>query len=484
MSLINDALKDLDARQVGETAQPQVTAEKNTVFKGNYTPLLFAFLLFAAAAVFYLGTLNRGDGSADSGQDSLVHDNNSHQQTEPLPTAHGEKTPVAILAEAAKENVDNPKGQAVSLNGATGMSDQPSDLSSPVDMQQTNKQSELEYWLQQAELAFSRNRLTLPEKQSAWYFYQKILEQDADVTAARQGVEKIQLRYEQLLNSAVAENNIERLSHLLSRVDRVQLQLGNVDTYRNQLLSLKQAADRALAREAPADESRNLGVAALKPSVNIAKTLPTQDRELASQQTRAYNAGQQIAAREKLEGFVSVHPNAVQSLLALFDIHLRENANAKAASLQAKTFRGSVLHDYLGARLLVVQQKFQAAQSILASHPYSELQSLFHAGQMEQNLFERYNGLLAALYQQHKQHLLAAERYQMLVGVDVKNTQYWMGYAISSDSLGHKKNALRAYEQVLKIGDTSEQMVTYASARLQVLSKELQQTIAGASVSQ
>jgi len=58
-----------------------------------------------------------------------------------------------------------------------------------------------------------------------------------------------------------------------------------------------------------------------------------------------------------------------------------------------------------------------------------------------------YYSLLAALYQRNNQAALSAKLYQQLIAIEPGNAIWWLGLAVSLDSLGKHLTAMHAYQQ-------------------------------------
>ncbi|SMF34612.1 hypothetical protein SAMN02745866_02189 [Alteromonadaceae bacterium Bs31] len=518
MSLINDTLRDLDARHKREgaalLAAPEAQARKG---KSNFI-VPGVVLLGVLCLAVYWALPSHTSYTTDTSAEHLSRESASSEQpdqNEQLERKQ-QKAPRAFTAESDKlvsqvesdvpESI-NAAGGLTSLESSPAIEQTSQDLTNNAPespgaagagkpaielvVRELNNEaataiSKEKQLLEKASIALARNRLTLPAEDNAYHFYSLLMQEYPQSIEAEKGIERIESRYKELLELALHNNDAKRLQHLLARVDSVQLRVSGIEHYRSAATRLAEQHQTKLAEQTRPVKTKALAQSEDKTgsmSVSIAKTLATQDRLLSQRQMEAYNAGQVIEAKSALEQFVAAKPSAVLSRLALFDIYLRENAIQQADALRRQAFKGSVLHDYMQAKLFIAKEQFLSARNMLEQHNFSEIQLLYSSGQMDQVFFEQYNSLLAALYQQQKEHLLAAERYQLLVSVDVVNAQYWLGYALSSDSLGHKQNALRAYEQVLRLGDVDKKAQRYVVQRQASLHQELRQNIAGASVS-
>lgn len=71
--------------------------------------------------------------------------------------------------------------------------------------------------LQQAEQRFEQKKYLIPESDSAVFFYQRVLQIDADNRAANEGLQKVAAKYEELARKAFASNRYDRGMRFIDR---------------------------------------------------------------------------------------------------------------------------------------------------------------------------------------------------------------------------------------------------------------------------
>lgn len=117
--------------------------------------------------------------------------------------------------------------------------------------------SPIEQWMQAAQQAVAEYRLTLPADHSALYYYRKVLEQDAEHSAAHKGIMVIGDRYAALSRNALKSGELDKADRYIKRGLRVQpgharwdtLRKG-LDSERKERLAARQAAEQARMRAA------------------------------------------------------------------------------------------------------------------------------------------------------------------------------------------------------------------------------------------
>lgn len=80
--------------------------------------------------------------------------------------------------------------------------------------------------------------------------------------------------------------------------------------------------------------------------------------------------------------------------------------------------------------------------------------------------------LLASLYQQTGNHVLAQRYYTGLLNRDPNNTTWLLGLSISLDSGGERKTALSHYKKILEKGGLDPKILSFVKSRVVQLSKK------------
>ena len=107
----------------------------------------------------------------------------------------------------------------------------------------------------------------------------------------------------------------------------------------------------------------------------------------------------------------------------------------------------------LYARLLLDRDEKDAAVSILRTHrPVAASDT-------------EYDAFLAALLQQLGQYAEAGEIYRKLLTVEPDSGPWWIGLAMSSDSIGNRPDALSAFQRALRADSLKTPLARYARRR-------------------
>lgn len=438
MSIINDMLLDLDARaQVGvaEEARGCLPDRAVTPRAGLYLGCLAVVGVVAAVGfyAYFPARPKMADPHLPSAIAPFVLPNES-AAAGPQPTTAPVARPIVASAISAADGV------AASVNEDTAST------------KITSSEPTVRALLANAEAAFQRNRLTLPERGSALFYFREVLGRDPNNAAAREGLARIERKYRELLGEAVSAADRSQLVFLLDRAKIIGLNL-DFTAYREALVE----------REAqPSD-----------PQIAIEQTPLSRDKAIVREADSLYAGGDKIAARQLLAAFVENYPLAEHARQALFGLYLRDAAFSQAEALLSAWQTEPVAGQMMAARLQVAEGRQLAALDLLAAYSVSELNQLLATGVIEKTLFEQYSALQAALLRATGNNLAAAEKYQMLIGVDPQNSQYWLGFGLASDSLGHYQNARIAYRRVTESRAVARDILTYTQQRLALLQAEV-----------
>ncbi len=107
----------------------------------------------------------------------------------------------------------------------------------------------------------------------------------------------------------------------------------------------------------------------------------------------------------------------------------------------------------LYARLLLDHGEKDAAVGILRTHrPVAASDT-------------EYDAFLAALLQQLGQYAEAGEIYRKLLTVEPDSGPWWIGLAMSSDSIGNRPDALSAFQRALRTDSLKTPLARYARQR-------------------
>ncbi|WP_028876730.1 tetratricopeptide repeat protein [Teredinibacter turnerae] len=461
MSLINDMLRDLDAREKSPNAELENHLGGDRIRIRGYRawPLFFIAIALALTVGFDLLPGAFTSPSDTSTLPSRVVETSSVRtgtSGDTTKTATFDVNEVAaVIASEQPNNVNPVAPQPSDTEHALAEKTLPSssglNVKSPEGEHTGSSgfRSSREKWLSLAALAYEQNRLTLPLENNALYFYRQVLAQMPDDEQAQQGIEKIQQRYKQLLAAAAAKADLERLTFLLGRAERAGFDIHP----ENYAVTVAQTPEK------------NNGAG----QVAITQSLSSQEDAVCADAERMIAAGNGAQAMRVLEAFIAREADAEKARELLFQAYLDSARYADAKAVVDNWATTPVRKQLLDAKWFVAQGEIAQGLGVLEQTSVKRLESMYAAGIISQSLFEQFNALLAALYRSAGNTLAAAERYQALIAMAPSNFAYWLGYALCSDELGHAENALAAYRQVLSDSQLDQSAHTYVTQRVRQL---------------
>ncbi|WP_018415858.1 tetratricopeptide repeat protein [Teredinibacter turnerae] len=460
MSIINDMLRDLDEREKLQNPETDTHVNGDRIRIKGYRswPLLFIAIALALTVGFDLLP-----GASESQPDTPTLPGAAVETASVKAIANGDATNAATLdknqvAEVSGDLSSNANpgahespGTKIAVAEKTVPSSSGLNVASP-EGELTGSvgfHSNREKWLSLAALAYEHNRLTLPLENNALYFYRLVLAQMPDDELAQRGILKIQQRYKQLLSAAAAKADAERLTFLLSRAERAGFDINPA----NYTVTVPQT---------PAKNNSTGQVA-------ITQSLSSKEDAVCAEAERMIVAGNGVQAVRVLEAFTAREADAEKARELLFQTYLDGARYAEAKAVVDSWATNPVHKHLLEARWFVAQGGSAEGLHVLEQTSVKRLESMYAAGIISQPLFEQFNALLAALYRSAGNALAAAERYQALLAMAPSNFAYWLGYALSSDELGHAENALAAYRQVLSDSQLDQSVHAYVTQRVRQL---------------
>ncbi|MDO9476086.1 MAG: hypothetical protein Q7L07_05180 [Pseudohongiella sp.] len=195
-------------------------------------------------------------------------------------------------------------------------------------------------------------------------------------------------------------------------------------------------------------------------SSRVARELSFYDRDRQQVQTalQQWASGQQLTALQTLDSFAFENPQAHYSRETLVKllIQMGETERAmQAAELGLAIQPGSAVYRKLKARLL------------LAANTPIEAVDLLAVASPAVSSDTEYHDLLASAYLAARQYEGAVGSYQALLQQNSNEARWWYGLAASLDALGRSADAGAAYEQALKLPALSEALRQASLQRVQ-----------------
>ena len=294
----------------------------------------------------------------------------------------------------------------------------------------------VEQHLLSAEQCFAVDRLTTPRNDNALAHYEIVLAMVPSNEQALAGVERIVKRYIELAEIAEHENN-----HI--KVERYRLRA-------KQLADRYPHVEKSLANYFPNDQS----------SISRVPSMQFQDEKVVNQAQQSIRAGDIHRAITDLEQFIKVAEHHSASEKLLIDLYarvgrhedaLRQLSNSSSFDDAERLLRRS--------RIYIAEGQFELA--------LKNLESSTPAIGSHQD----YYALQAALLHQLGRYQDATTLYQRLLSVEKSQFTYWLGLAVSLDALNDWSAALQAFRRANQLGSADSDSMRYVKQRIQSLSE-------------
>lgn len=312
----------------------------------------------------------------------------------------------------------------------------------------------VEQLLAEAELALEVDRLTTPPGDNAYDRFQAVLVLQPDNQQAQRGLEKIQQRYLGFVKSLIERKEFYAIPTLVQKAREVGVDEQTVQSLLGQVKEAEEAEKLGKLMKAfePVERKKDVSVNTIEPS------LQERDR-LVSENAEQLIGNQHLVAAEKLlTDFLKENPKAVASVSQLFAVYLQQNRLDDAETLinQAQHLPGFQF-SYMVAQVLIKRQDLagalralQSQQPPLASAP-------------------AYYALQAGLYHQRGENDKAVQLYQSLINLDGTQASYWLGLAVSLDSLGLTEPTLNAFRKTIQYSKPTDNYIPYVQRRIEAL---------------
>lgn len=467
MSVVNEMLKDLEVRHSTELADSGKIAMNNpsdanavndTEIEEMYLQRHrrqagMGMLWLITCAVFVLCLGLAWWVFTDSGSQEASQTNASEE----LLAADVQGLAKDVELEAAEEpavsampnDVKAPRNQVVEL----AEEKPPEALPQP-------KVITVEQLLSEAETALAVDRLTTPPGDNAYDRFMAVLALQPDNQQALDGVEKIRQRYLGFIKSLVERGEFYAVPTLTQKAR-------DVGANEDELQSLL-----AMVKEGEPAEKLNKIMKAFEPvkrkpesnqQAGVKPSLQERDRLVASKSEQLISHEQYQAAEQLLSRFLEENPKSVESVTQLFAVYLRQNRldDAEALINRSQHLPGYQF-SYMVAQVLIKRQDLAGALRALESQnpPLAEAPA--------------YYALQAGLHHQRGQNDKAIKLYQSLINLEPNQASYWLGLAVSLDSLGLSDPTLTAFQKVLQYSKPNDSYISYVKQRITALSSPTQ----------
>lgn len=170
--------------------------------------------------------------------------------------------------------------------------------------------------------------------------------------------------------------------------------------------------------------------------------------------------GQSIAGEQSLRKALATYPKHIKAREILAGLYIKTGRVVEASELLEQGVihnPGHSLFAMLQARLFVQQNRLQAAIHVLENN----------APDVAANL--DYHALMAVAYQKQGLHEKTVNKYQQVLSAKPTAGVWWVGMAISLESLGKQQQAADAYNKARKTGTLTVDLLRYTDSRLALL---------------
>lgn len=479
MSLINDVLKQLDAR-VSMQSSERVFVEVPAA------PQLGVISVLASPKVKRLcillaGLLTGYFGAGFAG--NLV-----------APVAGGH------LDSAVRVDMNIPVSTAIDTQLRAGAAELSTTgaLAPIIHSQLTYTQQPDEYSgiLAAADQLLASDRLTFPPLNNAFALYRQLLIKDPGNPAALLGIEAIKQRYMVLTHDALVGQELDKAQRYIERAEFVGVNQESLSPLRDQLQTLKaefssvSQLDNQTAEANPSEAMVSRGVVDKQAVANLdgdTKNVAEVDIELPAAHFDVANLA--VANHsEQLREPQSLTLRAAASGLSEEQKFLRGLSADAAGEAMARHYINS--HPQASATIRWLAGRWQARQDWFAL-----LELMNHVNGFDAHERDRFRALsllglnriediigwlgrhniaqqpelqriLAVAYQKAGQHQQALSIYQQLVAVYPNNAGLWLAVGVNADALGNNSVAKEGFFRAQQLGGHSVAVAEYIGRKL------------------
>jgi MSHA biogenesis protein MshN len=347
--------------------------------------------------------------------------------------------------------------------------DQPIVSPEAIGHQNTINSSELQtqiyQLIDQASRAMTLDRLTSPENDNAYFYYQQLLKLDAQNPVATAGINKITDRYLQMAEKSILKNDFIKAGFFLDKAGMVTPNDIRITDFRNQLSVIEGQDSVSVSDPFGAsmdsrlrgnDESKTTG----NSSLTITPNPEFLDEQMVKQARDWVAQGLKSKAIETLNNHIQLY-TAPGSEVYLLDLYYQDkNFTAMQTLLNANLHISTMDQTYYRARTAILQGDNQSAIALLESQLSEAVTN------------ENYRALLAGLYQREQLYLQATSAYRNLLQAFNPKPAYWLGLALSLDAQNQAAAAIHAYKKILDFEQLEPEVIEYARDRIAQLSRD------------
>lgn len=470
MSLINDALRDLEERRppskpftsaaVSQERGEDVVTQHSSTSKTKF---------FVAGATITAVCLSAYWAGLSSGERGPVVQN----QPQSLTAKPSQNLPQTLAQNTVPSSLPPTEAVVDVVKQASALPVK-DDASGDVQLDHVQNQyaantktSRVDELTVLVEAAIKKNRLSVPVSANALYYLGEILKIDANNAYAQAKKVDVKNIFVAQLEASLQKKNDERFNTLISRASIFGLSELEQQGLRERFDKQKIVIALANTRDVP-----KLEVKAVDKQANRAVQVNTseeQDRawvkEAALSKAKkeldgiraGLNMNGNVDSVSQLTSFIGKYPELVEAQILLFDYALRIDDLAQAQALAGGADAGNFARNYMNAKLA---HRFHGVEKAIV---------ILESNAIDPRIYEQQGAYLAALYHKVKRYSDAKRVFMKLVKIDNGNPQYVLGFALATDALGERHEAFQAYTKLLRVGHPQESVIRFAEQRAQIL---------------
>lgn len=464
MSLLNDMLNNLDTRRQQPGPAGKVLTTRQEPDQPKRPPLLLIGFLLAAG--LSAGIILNQYHVLDPGQATVSRTTTQPEQADnpPIvispparPTREIQSTPVSTSSSNKTEDLSGPHA-STSQQSADAAANTALYVAAAASEDQ-DRAKEIQRLLSEAESALAQTRLTTPANDNAYDRYRRILDLDPEHPAALAGLDRIVAVYLRLARSHFISNDLERTKVLIERAQQVDGDNPEFITLTEQVRVAEESANKQKTTSPSTTGSTVTDTEAAMTNVRQTSSIVKRERKLLDEVESLLQRGEIDEARSRLEQFLVSHPDSVRAIERLFRLYLQMGELDMAGGLlEYSSQLPPSTFIKLGAQLKVQLGNLNEAVRMLERG-------------VRNNEDPGYFALLAGLYQKTGRFRKATTYYRRLLNNDPEQGAYWLGLAVSLDSLGDYREALQAFKRARTYGSYEGDIQRYIEQRIQKLSQ-------------
>lgn len=480
MSLINDALRDLDLREQNAcvAAKDSMSADKSSLPRNNFETIpersnetmggvgfserREKYLLYGIIAVLVLlcgGYVSLHQKVFSSSQ----KDSGSVELIGPL-SKRGEIIKTAAGKNQRYFNVEERQSQ--STNVEQRVSAEKKDVVNPEFNKQSSIRGLVSLYLEKSSRSIALNHLSVPVKNNAIHFLNEALKLDPENDHALGELKRIAGLYILQVDYALAQGNVARAKTLISRYEKFGLNRSSRERYLAEI-EIAEREENTVLNVAVTDDKAAVDRKQIKSKDSswVKVTSESEDLQKVVIAKNLFSQGDYYAAIRLLEGYIARQPPALNSLICLFDFHIGDSDYSKAQFILSGLSDTHVARTYFEAKITSHFFGVQKAIAVLESSAPNE------------SMKEKQGAYLAALYQKEKRYQESQTVYMELLRIDENNPRYLLGFAVAADARGESFSSLRAYKKLLFVGHSSDKVASFVKKRVKTLSASSQKEV-------